>query len=407
MSMSTPALLRAIFVMATIGLTFWATSTFLRRGFPDAWHRWVKKLSMVSVVVALVGVVGWQGPRSLGYESPTAFFFLTITSAVLMSFLMLAVTSPVWGTAAVTTRKLPKNPGRRQFLRGVTSTMPLAAASTGPIGAASASSAPTLTAIDVKSSRVPKDLDGFTILQLSDVHLGVFIHKDQFSAVIDAVNERGVVPDAIVLTGDIADDLAQLPGALEELTRLVPREKTFACIGNHEIYRGREKAIAHYNDAGVTFLCNRGVVVTKNGARLWMAGADDPARGLDGDDGFLEHTVERSLADCPPDVTCKVLMSHRPRGWVAARDRGVTLTLSGHTHGTQMGLLGRSILSPLWPESFLWGHYRSKDGADGALDDDECHLYTSAGLGHWMPFRLNCPCEAVLVTLRAAPAPTP
>jgi predicted MPP superfamily phosphohydrolase len=148
----------------------------------------------------------------------------------------------------------------------------------------------------------------------------------------------------------------------------------------------------------VEYLCDRGVLLEHNGARLWMAGANDPARGIDGPAAFLESTVKRAMAACPDDVTCRVLLAHRPRAFVTAAALDVTLTLSGHTHGAQMALFGRSLLEPLWPESFLLGHYRR------AAPSGTSHLYTSAGLGHWMPFRLNCPCEAVLVTLRHAAA---
>ena len=141
-------------------------------------------------------------------------------------------------------------------------------------------------------------------------------------------------------------------------------------------------------------LVGGGVVLERNGARLWLAGADDPARGLDGPAAFLARTVADALSPCPADITCKVLLSHRPRAFDTAPSHGATLTLSGHTHGAQMALFGRSWLQPLWPESFLLGHY-TRRGQTGTS-----HLYTSAGLGHWMPFRLNCPCETVLITLR-------
>lgn len=402
--MSTPALVRAAFLVVVIALTFLVTSSFLRRGFPEAWASWVKKLALFAVVAGLIGIVGWQGPRSLGFQSPFAFGFLTISSAVLASSIALALTSLVWGPAALVTRARPLDPQRRAFLRRVTGAVPIVAAGTGPVGALSAVARPALTEVEIKNGRVPRALDGLTILQLTDVHLGVFIHEDQFQRVVDVCRERGVVPDLVVLTGDIADDLKQLPGALEVLKALQAPLGIFASIGNHEIYRGRDETMAIYREAGVGYLCNDGVVVEKNGGKLWLAGADDPARGLDGSDAFLERTVARAMAGCPDDVACKVLLSHRPRGFVAAQKHGVTLTLSGHTHGAQMGAFGRSLLEPFWPESFLLGHYRHRDPASSL--DDTCHLYTSAGLGHWMPFRLNCPCEAVLVTLRSSDVTT-
>jgi len=400
MSISSSAATRALLVIVIIALTWLVSSSFLRHGFPDAWKRWVRPLTLGAIVAGAVGIVGWQGPRSLGFESPLALFFVTITSMVLTSLLAMTLSSPVWGPMALFSRSknnLPVAPGRRRFLRNLSGGLPAAAAATGPVGAVSASTKPVLSEVSVHSRRVPKELDGFQILQLSDVHLGVFIQKSQFEAVVDVVRAAGITPDLLVLTGDIADDFKQLPEALEVLKAFVPKEKIFASIGNHEIYRGRDNAEAIYQAAGVGYLCDAGVVVEKNGGRLWLGGADDPARGLDGPDSFLEGAVDRCLAACPEDVSCKVVLSHRPRGYLFARERGVVLTLSGHTHGAQMGVFGRSVLAPLWPESFLLGHYRHDDG------QDTCHLYTTAGLGHWMPFRLNCPCEAAVITLRHVP----
>jgi predicted MPP superfamily phosphohydrolase len=389
---------RMLMPVVVIGLTLGVSVAFLRRGFPDAWQRWVKRATVVGLGVALVGFVGWEILRVWRPHSAASGIAMTLTSTVFVSAIALALSAIVWGPPAVLTHRRPVDPTRRAFLRRLTGAVPVAAASSGPAGAVAASLTPVLTPVDIASPSVPAALDGLTILQLTDVHLGVFIHEEQLQAVVDAVRAAGIQPDAIVLTGDICDDYTQLPGALRRLKALRPRLGMFACIGNHEIYRGRQKAEAIYADEGVEFLCDGGVLLEHNGARLWLAGANDPARGIDGPAAFLEETVKRAMAGCPADVSCRVLLAHRPRAFITAATLDVTLTLSGHTHGAQMALWGRSLLEPLWPESFLLGHYRR------ASPSGTSHLYTSAGLGHWMPFRLNCPCEAVLVTLRSAPA---
>ncbi|HEY4219698.1 MAG TPA: metallophosphoesterase, partial [Myxococcota bacterium] len=97
-------------------------------------------------------------------------------------------------------------------------------------------------------------------------------------------------------------------------------------------------------------------------------------------------------AQCPDDVACKILLAHRPEALDASSQHGYAVQLSGHTHGGQMALFGRSLVEGLVPMKYLLGHYE-KDGTS---------LFTTAGLGHWFPFRLNCPTEAALVTLRSA-----
>jgi predicted MPP superfamily phosphohydrolase len=394
--MSALAIGRTLMPIIIISLTLGLSTMLLRRGFPIAWDRWLRRVVRVNVAIAVFGFVGWEILRVVKPHSTESAIFMTITSTVFGSAIALALTAIFWGPLSSLTKTRPTDPSRRAFLRGVTGVVPIAAASTGPAGAVAASIQPVLTRVTVESASVPKELDGLSILQLTDVHLGVFIHEDQFQAVVDVVSEQGLRPDLIVLTGDIADDYSQLPGALARLEALRATFGTFACIGNHEIYRGRQRAADIYADAGVTFLCDGGVALEHRGGRFWIGGSDDPARGLDGPSHFLERSVKAAMAECPDDVSCRILMAHRPRSFETAAALGVTLTLSGHTHGAQMALFGRSLLSPLWPESFLLGHYR-RSSPQGTS-----HLYTSAGLGHWMPLRLNCPCEAVFVTLRTA-----
>ena len=396
--MSALAVGRILLPLALIGLALLIAATLLRLGFPDAWVRWVRRSVRITVVVACIGFVCWELLRFWRPHSFAAGLAMTLTSMVFASSIALCVSAVVWGPLAIASRHRPVDVRRRAFLRRATAALPMAAAAAGPVGAVAAAARPKLSEVEFTSATVPPELDGLTILQLSDVHLGVFIHADQFQAVVDLVTARGITPDLVVLTGDIAEDYTQLPAALATLTALSAPLGMFASIGNHEIYRGREQAERIYAEAGVGFLCNNGIVLHKNGGSFWLAGADDPAKASQTPEEFLKSSVDNALRDCPPSISCKVLLSHRPRGFIRAREHAVTLTLSGHTHGAQMGAFGRSVLEPLLPQSFLLGPYHH-DHVDG-----RCHLYTTAGLGHWMPFRLNCPTEVVLATLRAPKA---
>jgi predicted MPP superfamily phosphohydrolase len=126
-------------------------------------------------------------------------------------------------------------------------------------------------------------------------------------------------------------------------------------------------------------------------ATIHLSAADDPARtGRFNDDAFLRRSVERAI-DAMPSDAFSILMSHRPEGFDVASRHGVDLTLSGHYHGgIQVGWNGRAIIQGLMPNKHYWGHYRSGDA----------QLYTSGGIGHWFPFRLNCPPEAPVYVLR-------
>ncbi|MFH1845560.1 MAG: metallophosphoesterase, partial [bacterium] len=99
--------------------------------------------------------------------------------------------------------------------------------------------------------------------------------------------------------------------------------------------------------------------------------------------------LESAFHHVRPD-SFRILLSHRPNIFRAATRHGIDLTLAGHTHGGQVAVAGRSILSLLGTTRHPWGHYQS----------GKSQLYTTAGAGHWAPFRLGCGTEAPVIELR-------
>ncbi|HEY1097758.1 MAG TPA: hypothetical protein VGF99_02475, partial [Myxococcota bacterium] len=198
--MSALAIGRTLIPVLLIASTLGLAAMFLRRGFPDAWARWLRTVVAVVIGFAVVGFLGWEVLRVLRPHGVGAGISMTMTSMVFASSIALAISALVWGPLAIVTRERPTNPRRRAFLRKVIGTAPVVAASTGPVGAVAAGITPVLTRVDIESASVPPALEGLTVLQLTDVHLGVFIHEEQFQAVVDAVNAAGVKPDLIVLT---------------------------------------------------------------------------------------------------------------------------------------------------------------------------------------------------------------
>lgn len=391
-------LMPVLMTLIVTGIASWA----LRTAFPNAYRSWLRRTLWLGWLAgaSLMGL--WRIARALEWDA-TGRLGATGTAVLWVSLVALTLTAPLYvlpawwlrrraGAAADATAEAGVQPERRALLKGALGVIPASAVSVGPIGAVAASVPPVVRRVEVRSALVPPTLSGLRILQLTDVHLGVFMDVAQVRAAVEAV--RNEPPDLIVLTGDIADDFSLFPGALAALHELAPRHGIFACIGNHEIYRGRAEAEAHLARGNVTLLCGSGVEVQHEGASFWLCGADDPARLGEEHRPFLERTVQDALRACPDDVRCRVLLSHRPEAFEAAASAGVALTLSGHTHGAQMALWGRSLLEWALPRNYLLGLYRQGESA----------LYTSAGLGHWFPFRLNCPCEVAMVTLRAPEA---
>ncbi len=383
-------MLRAVAMVALLTLTSAGTAAFVRAAFPDAWRRFARRAFIASWAAGAASIIAWRWARAFDIDV-VARVAATVGGALLVSTVALFVTSVLWGPAGIAVRRTRRvDEGRRAFLGRVVGAVPIGVAATGPIGAAASMAAPVVREVEARSRAIPQGLDGLKVAQFTDVHLGAFIDVAHVKRAVEAV--RPHAPDIIVLTGDIADDFTLLPAALSAIRSLDAPLGRFACIGNHEIYRGRPQAERLFRDGGFVVLCEEGVVVERGAAKMWLCGVDDPARLGAEHRPFLAASVDKALAACPDDVTCKVVLSHRPEGFEQAAVRGAALTLSGHTHGAQMALFGRSLLERFAPDSYLLGRYEKGDSL----------LYTSAGLGHWFPFRLNCPCEVALVTLRAA-----
>ncbi|MEO7113068.1 MAG: metallophosphoesterase [Polyangiaceae bacterium] len=296
--------------------------------------------------------------------------------------------------------KLPEPPAeenpkhemtRRQVLSAVTAIAPAIAVGACFKGISNGTRTAEVPHIIVRSAKVPAEFDGLSILQLSDLHLGVSHQASDLDAFIDLLGERGVRPDLILFTGDLADDFSQIVPAVQAASRLQPKFGVHSSLGNHEYLHGVAEARRQYDRGRANLLVERGLPITVGASRLYLAGTDDPLSTSADIGDFMRRTVERSMRDKPRDAF-SILLSHRPEGFVHAANNGIDLTLSGHTHGGQIGFNGKSAFEPLYPDGYLWGLYRK----------NESTLYTTSGWGNWFPFRLGCPAEAPLIILQRA-----
>ena len=381
-----------LFMLAAFMLSA-APALCLKWGFPDLWKRWLSRvvLGIYGVLLASIGLYGY-----FRVDAPDqAQLVVTFAQTLVLAGFGIVLTSILWGPLMMVARRqvqkpdLP-DPNKRALLFNTAKAIPVASTILSPVGVQAALKNPIVRPVTIAIKDLPPKLEGLKILQLTDVHLGLHIDADQFEKITAAV--QSYEPDLVVLTGDIADDYTKLAPALAHLKKLEPKLGIFACIGNHEIYRGRREAEIIYQDNGIGYVCDNGVELEYQGESIWLAGADDPARLFRNRNIFYEKTVKRAMAEKPSETKLSILLCHRPIGFDAAAEEGFSLTLSGHTHGGQMAIAGRSIFEPFMPKHYLLGHYQK----------GESHLYTSAGLGHWLPFRLNCPCEGALLELVSA-----
>jgi len=238
---------------------------------------------------------------------------------------------------------------------------------------------------------LPAGLDGLRIAQVSDVHVGPHTSRRYLARVLRAV--RDARPDLVTVTGDLVDDHAgDVPHYAAGLGALAVPLGVYAIPSNHDVYAGWPEVRSELERLALTVLVNDARVVERGGVRLAIVGTGDPAgRGRGAAAGAPD--IPAALAAAPDDAFV-VALAHDPALWPQLADRGVPLTLSGHTHWGQFAVpsLGWSLASP-----FL-------DHAMGTHAQGRSLLSIHPGTNYWgIPFRLGTPPEVAVVTLRRGP----
>ena len=343
-------------------------------------------LLLVSALLLPLGLLGrrsggrlapwlaWSGLVALGFFS--SLFVSTVLRDVALLALVLADMAAA-GTAAT-------GPFAAWSAVGVV-VMALVATT---IGAWNARRTAAVVAVDVPIAGLPPALQGFTIVQISDIHVGPTIKGPYLQAIVDAVNRLGA--DVVAVTGDLVDgSVAELAAHVAPLAQLQSRHGTFFVTGNHEYYSGANAWIAELQRLDVRVLMNEHVLLAHGAAHLLLAGVADPSAH------HFEPTHRSSpqaaMAGAPADAGARVLLAHQPRSAAAAAAAGFDLQLSGHTHGGQF-----------WPwnlfvrlqQPFTAGLYRL----------EKLWVYVSRGTGYWgPPKRFGAPSEITRVRLVRAP----
>jgi len=240
--------------------------------------------------------------------------------------------------------------------------------------------------VDVPMAGLPQELAGFSIVQLSDIHVGPTIKRDYVEAIVARVNQLDA--DLVAITGDVVDgSVEHLRAHTAPLGSLRSRHGSYVVTGNHEYYSGAAAWIREFERIGLRGLHNDHVVIAHRGARFVLAGVTDYSAGAF--DAAQASDPQAALACSPPDLP-RILLAHQPRSASAAEAAGFDLQLSGHTHGGQF-----------WPwryfvplqQPFIAGLHRH-----GRLT-----VYTSRGTGYWgPPKRFGAPSE--ITVLRLVPA---
>jgi len=249
---------------------------------------------------------------------------------------------------------------------------------------------PLVKKVKIPVKNLPPEFNGFTIVQLPDLHVGPTVGRTMLDRVVRTTNQLN--PDAIAITGDLVDaTVYQIRQAVKPLLKLRARYGVYYVTGNHEYYSGDVDAwLKELEFLGVTPLHNSHVLLThpnKPQAQLCFAGVDDiEGRFLrSGDHGTdLSKALEGVSLNIPT-----ILLAHRPKvAKLAMDDYNVDLVLTGHTHGGQLFPIH---MWHLVREPYFAGLYQHKSGSQ---------VYVSSGVHFWgMPMRLWSEAEITHVTL--------
>ena len=264
--------------------------------------------------------------------------------------------------------------------------VPLIAGALTVVGFFNARRNAVVRSVDVSIAGLPDALHGFTIAQISDVHVGPTIRRRYVDAIVDTVN--GLDADMIAITGDLVDgSVAQLSPHTAPLERLSSRHGSYFVTGNHEYYSGVGGWVVELRRLGLHVLMNEHVVLNHGGEAVVVAGVTD----------FSAHHFHSTHRSDPaaamagaPAAAVRVLLAHQPRSAFVAETAGYDLQLSGHTHGGQF-----------WPWNFFVK--MQQPFTAGLKRLGRLWVYTSRGTGYWgPPKRIGAPSE--ITRLRLVPA---
>lgn len=246
----------------------------------------------------------------------------------------------------------------------------------------------SLEHVEIYLERLPPQLDGFKIIQLSDTHHSPLVSLDHIKRAIKVSNR--LKPDMFLLTGDyVSHHREYIAPVASELGKLKAKHGIYACLGNHDHWTDAELVTHLFRGEGINVLINEGFRFETKAGSFWLAGVDDYMVG--------KTDVPAALKGAYPDEM-KLLLAHNPIIFREAARLGVDLTLSGHTHGGQIKLRNADR-----EENRILPRRKLKAGLHKRRSSQ---IYITRGIGTVVvPMRYQCPPEISLLELRCVSEP--
>lgn len=329
--------------------------------------------------------LAWITYVSMGFFSFLFTFILLRDAGLSVAWLVQKAYSLFTSSDIPVDSGTPPDPGRRRMM--------IQAMNLGIIGVAAGLTAygvyearrrPAIKEIDVPVRGLPPSLDGFRIVQITDIHAGLTVRKNFVELIVEMTNSLN--PDLIAFTGDMVDgSVDSLKNDVSPLAGLRAKHGVYFVTGNHEYYSGAREWVEEARRLGMNVLLNSHAVVNESGGKLLIAGVTDHSGG----EFFEDHISDPALAvSGAPACDARILLAHQPRSLYKAMPLGFDLLLTGHTHGGQF---------------FPW-NFAATAGQPylhGLHDHEGTWIYVSRGTGYWgPPVRLGSRSEITVVKLK-------
>ena len=384
------------FVAAILGGVMALALVSIRFLFSDHLaKKFYRLFALADLTIIAVILCGWA-VRSLVPE-----WFISVFGNVATIFLMAQLICGVLVLCAVVARFFyrkfnktePFDPKRRRIL-AYGMIYPLASLAISLYGNRFEKNSDVENFFDVPIKNLPPELENFRLAQISDVHLGAYYSLERLESLLQRIADAK--PDLLAITGDIFDDVPMNPAAIKLVDSFTDKFKfgIYYIHGNHEHFRGIHAIEQMIKQTNIQILVNRSKNVT---SKLYILGVDYPSRAPITSSSDKEQSERFRAARQSymagammnlPDDAVKILLAHHPEFIDDGAENNCALTLTGHTHGSQLGIFG----VPLFP---VFKYTR------GIVKIGDSIGYVHCGNGSWFPFRLGCPPEIAYFTLKS------
>ena len=331
------------------------------------------KFGAVFMVIIMLGEIVFAVDVVTGFIPESLALYMTLSGFIGATF-MLFVIALVYDLTISVSRRVPFNQERRRAIKVLFDmTMLIAAASYLWRGFIQGTRLPEIHDVIVRIRDFP--FNGFTIVQLTDIHIGRTIKRDFLEEVVARTN--AVKPDMVVITGDLFDlPPERISHDLEPLSKI--EAPAFFVTGNHEYFHGVESILKKVESLGIKALANKSIVFGNDKGSFNLVGLND----LTGERFGIRPPDAEAAYDGIDQSKPTIVLSHQPKSLSLVEGKRCDLMLSGHTHGGQIFPFGLLVMLD---QPYLQGLHEYRPGQQ---------IFVSRGTGYWgPPLRVLAPSE--------------